>query len=279
MNKLKKILKHLLVPHRGNAFRPHAFRHKALSLYSVGLILSQVLFGITMYSGPVLMGGDSKAVAKNIVILSNTKRVQSQLSTLYENETLSRAAEAKLKDMFEKGYWDHTGPSGETAWDFIKISGYQYALAGENLARGFTSSTETVEAWMASPTHKANILNDRFREIGVAVGSGKLRGVDTTVVVQFFGEPKTAFASAAGTEVAGSKEIIPELSLRNVTLPSKSPYFVIWTIILALIMIDGVMIRRLGLHASKSHVFNLRVSLLMSLFGLVALAFGFVGIA
>jgi len=279
MNKLLKILKHSFVPHRGNAYRPHAFRHKALSLYSVGLILSQVLFGITMYSGPVLMGGDNKAVAKNIVKLSNVKREQSQLSGLYENETLSRAAEVKLKDMFEKGYWDHTGPNGETAWDFIKTSGYQYALAGENLARGFTSSTETVEAWMASPTHKANILNNRFREIGVAVGSGKLRGAETTVVVQFFGEPKTAFASAASAEVAGSKEIIPELSLENVTLPSKNPYFIVWIIILGLIMIDGVMIRRLSLHASKSHIFNFRISLLLSISVLVLLSFGFAGIA
>lgn len=284
IKKLSKIIKHMLVPHKGNAFRPHALRHKALSLYSIGLFLSQILFGATMYSGPIVMNGEARAIAKNIIVISNTERSRLHLSNVYENETLNKAAEQKLKDMFSKNYWDHTGPNGETAWDFIKESGYTYLLAGENLARGFPSSTETVKAWMDSPTHRANILNNKFKEIGVAVGSGKIKGNLTTVVVQLFGEPRTAFASAKENsntlqEVAGQTKIMPEFSLANATLPSKTPYFVLWTVILGLIIMDGLMIRRLGLHASKSHVFNLRVSLLMSLAVLALLTFGAVGIA
>jgi uncharacterized protein YkwD len=280
MKNISKILKHLFVPHKGNAFRPHAFRHKVLSIYSLGLILSQILFGATMYSGPVIMSGDAKVVAKNIVTLSNEEREDAGLGTISENEVLSKAAYKKLEDMFTKGYWDHTGPNGETAWDFITGSGYRYLLAGENLARGFNNSEDVIRAWMESPTHKANILNNRFTEIGVAVGSGKLAGNNTTVIVQLFGEPKTVYAAESqGSGVLGEKKLIPEFSMSNTTLPSKTPYFLIWAFILGLIIIDGVMIRKLGLHASRSHLFNFRVSLLMSLLVLVIMGVGIVGIA
>jgi uncharacterized protein YkwD len=280
MKNISKILKHLFVPHKGNAFRPHAFRHKVLSIYSLGLILSQILFGATMYSGPVIMSGDAKVVAKNIVTLSNEEREDAGLGTISENEVLSKAAYKKLEDMFTKGYWDHTGPNGETAWDFITGSGYRYLLAGENLARGFNNSEDVIRAWMESPTHKANILNNRFTEIGVAVGSGKLAGNNTTVIVQLFGEPKTVYAAEGqGSGVLGEKKLIPEFSMSNTTLPSKTPYFLIWAFILGLIIIDGVMIRKLGLHASRSHLFNFRVSLLMSLLVLVIMGVGIVGIA
>lgn len=281
MKKLIKIVKHLFIPHKGNAYRPHALRHKALSIYSLGLILSQILFGATMYSGPVIMSGDAKVVAKNIITLSNTEREENGLGILYENESLSNAAYKKLEDMFAKGYWDHTGPNGETAWQFITGAGYRYMLAGENLARGFNNSDAAITAWMESPSHRANILNSRFKEIGVAVGSGKLSGNNTTVIVQLFGEPKTAFAAenTTGSNVLGEKKLIPEFSMNNTTLPSKTPYFLVWAFILGLVIIDGIMIRKLGLHASRSHLFNFRVSLLMSVLVLAVMGIGIVGIA
>lgn len=280
MKPFSRFLKHLFIPHRGNAYRPHAFRHKALSAYSVGLILSQLFFGVAMYSGPVINAADAETIGKNIITLVNEERSDSGAGILYENLSLKQAASLKLSDMFAKGYWDHTGPNGETAWDFIDDSGYRYTLAGENLARGFTSSNEAVAAWMKSPTHKGNILNSRFREIGIAVGSGKIKGEATTVIVQLFGEPKTAFAeSTSKKEIAGSQKLIPEFSLKNTTVPSKAPYFVLWTFIFALIVVDGVMIRRLNLHTSKAHVFNFRAALLMSLFTIALLGIGVAAVA
>jgi uncharacterized protein YkwD len=280
VNRLSKLVKRLFFPHKGNAFRPHALRHKALSIYSLGLILSQVVFGATMYSGPVIMSGDAKVIAKNIITLSNERRESAGFNAITENETLSNAAFKKLEDMFAKGYWDHIGPNGETAWDFINGAGYRYTLAGENLARGFNNSEDVLRAWMESPTHKANILNSRFREIGVAVGSGKLGGNNTTVIVQLFGEPQVAYAAEGKrTEVLGEKVLIPEFSMSNATLPSRTPYFLLWAFIFGLIIVDGVMIRKLGLHASKSHIFNFRVSLLMSVLVLAIMGIGIVGIA
>lgn len=279
-NNLKRLLKHSFVPHRGNAYRPHALRHKALSVYSIGLIFSQLLLGATVYSGPSVVKADAAALQKNIIVHTNTERTNNNLDTLIENETLDKAAENKLSNMFQENYWDHTGPKGETAWDFISATGYQYQLAGENLARGFSSSNDTVKAWMASPSHRSNILNSRFKEIGVAVGSGKINGNTTTVIVQFFGEPRTAYANeVTKPRVLGEKKLMPELSLTNPTQPSKAPYLLIWMVIFGLIMVDGFMIRRLGLHTSKNHVFNLRVSLLLALLALITLSIGVVGIA
>jgi hypothetical protein len=133
---------------------------------------------------------------------------------------------------------------------------------------------------MASPTHKQNILNERFQEIGVAVGSGKIHGATTTVIVQIFGKPKTAFAGeSVKANLAESTTLLPEMSLNNVTLPSKAPYFTVWALIFGLIVMDGVMLRKLGLHTSGKHLYGFRTALAMSLLMLILLSIGFTAIA
>ena len=279
MKRFKRVLKHLFVPHRGNAFRPHALRHQALSIYLAAIMLVQIGVGVTMYSGPEVKGADTEAVANGIITLTNQERNRNGAGALYENDTLNQAANRKLQDMFNKNYWDHTGPSGETAWDFITSENYQYEVAGENLARGFKNPTDVVRAWMASPTHRKNLLNDRFQEIGLAVGSGKIHGVTTTVIVQLFGRPKTAFASESIKGDEATETIVaPEMSFDNVTLPSKAPYFIVWTLLFALLVMDGIMLRKLGLHTSPKHLYGFRTALALSLFVLVLLSIGFTAI-
>lgn len=275
--KLKRLLKHYFIPHKGNAYRPHALRHKILSAYSLLMILSQFVFGATIYAGPVSV--DAEVLSSNIIAYTNQEREANKLASLYKSELLTQTAELKLKDMFEKNYWDHTGPNGETAWDFMETNNYRYLLAGENLARGYTGSQEVVRAWMNSPTHRSNILNPRFKEIGIAAGTGKIKGQTTTVIVQLFGEPKIAVAGQTNTSLEGDKKIMPEFSPDMATTPSKSPYFIAWTVIFMLVLIDGIMIRKLGLHTSKKHILNLRTSLLMSFIALLVMMFGFVAIA
>jgi len=281
MKKITRLLKHLFLPHRGNAFRPHALRHKAISLYSLGMITSQLAFGVTAFTGPIVSVEQSRAISVNVVKLTNNERTQNGLAELKENTSLTQAAFAKIDDMFEKGYWDHRGPGGETAWDFITEEGYVYQLAGENLARGFSSSQDAVNAWMESETHRQNILNSRFKEIGVATKSGTLGNNATTLIVQLFGEPKTAFASA--NEIRGqyskTSQLIPQINLDNPVHVSRAPYFMLWIFLFGLIIVDGFMIRKLGLHASKKHIFELRSTLLLAVFGLFILLVGFTGIA
>lgn len=127
--------------------------------------------------------------AGTLVSMTNSARTRNGLGVLTSNSKLSSAAYAKAQDMITNQYFAHTSPSGKTPWDFIKGAGYNYSYAGENLAIGYTDASELFNAWMASATHRQNILNPNFREIGIAVVSGTYEGAETIVVAQEFGTP------------------------------------------------------------------------------------------
>lgn len=118
----------------------------------------------------------------------NEQRQSSSIEPLNYNEKLANAAQAKAEDMIEKAYWPHTSVDGREPWDFIKQSGYFYAVAGENLAKDFSSTSDMVQAWIESPTHRANILEDGYQDTGIAVLRGSLGGRETVLVVQMFGK-------------------------------------------------------------------------------------------
>jgi hypothetical protein len=71
--------------------------------------------------------------------------------------------------MAARDYWSHNTPDGQTPWSFITAAGYNYQTAGENLAYGFSTASDTVTGWMNSTEHRANILNGKFKELGVGV--------------------------------------------------------------------------------------------------------------
>ncbi len=91
--------------------------------------------------------------------------------------------------MSTKGYFAHTSPEGITPWYWFTQAGYHFVFAGENLAIDFTESQDVENAWLNSPAHRANILDSRFTEIGIAVKDGIYQGQPTTYVVQMFGKP------------------------------------------------------------------------------------------
>lgn len=123
-----------------------------------------------------------------VVTLVNEYRRQQGLPILNVNEELVLAAMEKAKDMLEKGYWSHYGPNGETPWQFILSNGYEYSIAGENLAKGFRDADRMMNAWLDSPTHRENIVKREYEDIGVAVIDGNLGGKEVTLVVQIFGK-------------------------------------------------------------------------------------------
>lgn len=127
------------------------------------------------------------ASADTLINLANSSRAASGLADLTQNDQLTSAALAKANNIFSDDYFAHTSPSGKTPWDFIKAAGYDYTTAGENLSIGYTDDQELHDAWMASSSHRANIMNANFRDIGIAVVLGEYKGEETTVVVQMFG--------------------------------------------------------------------------------------------
>ncbi|HOV29828.1 MAG TPA: CAP domain-containing protein [Candidatus Dojkabacteria bacterium] len=177
------MIKNCLVPNKNNSYKAYLLRKTAVVIYSIILLLVNTFGGVF----GIEQAQASTITPENIVALTNAERANLGLSTLSYNAQLSSAALAKANDMFEKQYWDHFGPNGETPWQFIRGAGYSYVYAGENLAKGFKTSESVVEAWMASPTHRANIVNSNYRDIGVAVVEGILLGKQTVLVVQMFG--------------------------------------------------------------------------------------------
>lgn len=143
---------------------------------------------------------DTKSIKlsiKGVIDISNKYRKENgNLSVLKENKKLDFSAEKKLQDMFVKGYFEHVSPDGVGVGDLGNQVSYEYILIGENLALGnFKDDQSLVDAWMASPGHRANILNKRYTEIGVAVGHGTYNGKSVWMAVQHFGLPRSACPS------------------------------------------------------------------------------------
>jgi uncharacterized protein YkwD len=119
---------------------------------------------------------------------TNIARSDSGLPILHTSVPLTHAAQAKIADMQERGYWDHFRPIDKKApWDFIRESGYQYSVAGENLARGYKTAHGITEAWLASPSHRANLLSPKYDDVGFATGYIETSEGKVLLTVQMFG--------------------------------------------------------------------------------------------
>lgn len=123
-----------------------------------------------------------------LVELTNVRREDRDLTTLSVDPRLTAAAQLKADDMAEEGYFAHTSPDGTEPWHWFNEAGYDYQYAGENLAVNFSESHQVDQAWMDSPSHKRNIVNERFEDIGIATAEGEHEGVEATFVVQLFGK-------------------------------------------------------------------------------------------
>jgi hypothetical protein len=150
-----------------------------------------------------------------IIDLTNRERSALSLPALKHNPTLSQAAALKAKDMATRGYFSHNTPEGKTPWQFMTEAGYAYQSAGENLAVDFYDSEAAVRAWMNSPGHRANIVNNTYVEIGVAFERGVYQGRDTIFVVQMFGIPKVNT-----TTVNTNTPLSPDALTTNVVTPT-----------------------------------------------------------
>lgn len=142
---------------------------------------------------PLNVGGKYTNVVllkSQVIEETNIQRELNGLPALKENAKLDEAALAKANDMFSSQYFEHVSPSGVGPGELVQDHGYDYIVAGENLILGnFSSEKEVVDEWMNSPGHRANILNDRYLEIGVAVIKGIYNGDVVWIGVQEFGLP------------------------------------------------------------------------------------------
>lgn len=118
---------------------------------------------ISISTGPEVSDIDKTTLFKD----TNDQRKRLNLPALKKLPALEKSAMAKCKDLVKRNYWGHNTPDGKEPWIFFK--NIDYIHAGENLAYGWHNAETTVNGWMLSPTHKANIVNTDYDYVGYAV--------------------------------------------------------------------------------------------------------------
>lgn len=208
---LAYVISHYIIPGHSNNHKAKLIHPSSLALILVVILLFQATLQFFPLTGLRILGYAANIPPAEVINITNGKRADNGLSGLVENPTLSAAAQSKAADMLNKNYWAHVSPDGVEPWTFFTNAGYSYRYAGENLARDFSNASAAVDAWMASPTHKENILSPKYQEIGIAVVEGDLAGVDTTLIVQFFGSQYVDIAPA--TPIAASTSEVQEVEV------------------------------------------------------------------
>jgi uncharacterized protein YkwD len=158
----------------------------ALSASALALAGAPAASAATCGSSSAMPGEASKAAMSSATLcLVNAERTQRGLRPLKANRRLARAATGHAGDMVRRNYFSHDSLSGASFVDRIRRTGYLSGprawIVGENLAWGSgdrSSPAAIVRAWMNSPGHRANILQRRFRQVGLGLVMGAPEQVD-----------------------------------------------------------------------------------------------------
>jgi len=234
----RKIIPHLyfsFIPCQENNYRPKFLESRILIWILVVLIISKLfIISLFVYFPQTTFFADLlAALTKSTLIeMTNQERQSLGLNSLKVNQKLETAAYLKAQDMMKKDYFAHQSPEGLQPWYWLEVANYNYQQAGENLAIGFLDSEEVIKAWNESPSHKANLINPNYQEIGIAVLRGDFQGSDTTLVVQFLGSLHTKKTAAPKitekpeSEITEKEEAIlpgaePSLAEETEVLPEK----------------------------------------------------------
>lgn len=204
---MSKRLKNYFIPNVENDFKPHSLQKTAVILMSMLVLLTFAfanLQALLWINSSWLVSTVLPAV---VVELTNETRQNQSLGGLTRSSTLDAAAQLKADHMAKNSYFAHYAPDGTSPWHWFDEVSYTYVHAGENLAVHFTDSDEVVDAWMNSPSHRDNILNGDYTEIGVGTAKGEFQGYPTVFVVQLFGTPASRAGNLALSQPAPAETL------------------------------------------------------------------------
>lgn len=253
---MRNILNHLFLPQQSNNHRARILHHETVIAISALLLAQSFFFAQFKIAFPQVLGAKVNMSVQELLQITNQKRIDTGLPALVLNRQLNEAAEQKAKYMFGHNFWAHSAPDGTTPWDFIRNVHYNYVFAGENLARGFSASQDVVDAWMASPDHRENMLSPSYQDVGFAIEQGDLTGEKNTVlVVEMFGSktmplsgqnPKAIKPITQGEKVAGLQQYAamqsnPLINSRNF---ARNVVLAIVGVFLITLIIDLIITRR-----------------------------------
>lgn len=242
---------------------------------------------------PTVIGrvlGIATGVSRQSLLEStNMVRARSGSQKLQLSRELNTAAQAKAEDMVEKRYWSHETPNGDQPWVFIDQSGYNYSQAGENLAYGFLSSEATISGWMNSQSHRENMLDGDYRDVGFGIANTDsfVSGEPETVIVAFYASPAGSGANQQPTgnfsNVLSQENRVPfiaSFSQGNTGLLSFGLGILIGSSAVFLIIRHGLRLKRIissGEHFIMHHpVLDLSVTAILVVGVLLSQTIGFI---
>jgi uncharacterized protein YkwD len=165
---------------------------------SVGILAAAALLTPAATAAPRHAHAALTPLESGVLVDINNFRRAHQLPPLKFSTRLTAAARAHTQEMAQQGYFAHDSANGSAFWrriqGFYTSSPWRYWSVGENLlwSSPDVSPRHALEMWLASPEHKANLMNARWREIGVAAlheaaAPGVFKGLDVTIVTTDFG--------------------------------------------------------------------------------------------
>lgn len=113
-----------------------------------------------------LAGWAASSYDTELLDLTNAERAKHDLAPLQYAADLGEAAQQHAIDMAQNSYIGHVGSDGSTLDVRLGKARYAYTLLGENVAAGSANPERTLQQWMNSGGHRANILNPDFDTIG-----------------------------------------------------------------------------------------------------------------
>ena len=166
--------------------------------YAIAVLGAMILAGTTAFLSaavkPELVGAATTSVEtcsggsitlgvkeERTLVLHNETRADHGLEPLCINPVLTRAARSHSREMVEKDYFSHYSDDGEGVGARLRRFGYDWSVCGENLAGGYGNPGEpdsVFELWTNSTHHRANILDRRFRQVGVGTYTGTYKGIE-----------------------------------------------------------------------------------------------------
>ena len=186
----ESIFRDYFIPHKGNDHHPKILRKKPLfAVLALALLFKVSLVSYLFFIYPN-DGSMNEDIQMGVFNMLNGERAANGLEPLELNQSLLASATDKAEDMIVNNYFAHESLDGRMPWDFVSRRDYPYLFIGENLGMSFSSALSVHNALMNSPSHKKNILNENYTDIGVIVKRGVINGKDTNILVQLFGTEK-----------------------------------------------------------------------------------------
>ncbi|MDZ7744893.1 MAG: CAP domain-containing protein [Candidatus Saccharibacteria bacterium] len=232
-------------PHHTNTHtqkQRHGLHHKHTKLFkkvywpylpiALVLVFSFLITWIQPRNNQDVLAYANSMSSLDLLQTTNAQRSAYDVNPLKLNDELTKAAQAKANDMANRDYWSHNTPDGEEPWIFIDETAYEYTRAGENLAYGFRNSRHTIAGWMNSTSHRQNMLDNSYQDVGFGyVNTESFRGNGPqTIVVAMYATPlelasenqqdtsdSPLLPATSGTGISSDKPIV-EPAVKQVAL-------------------------------------------------------------